>query len=303
MEFNFERDLYLYGDVNKMSVLKIIERLNILNRYDTEMLRNGPRTFKAEPISVYINSGGGSVYDGLALYSAIKNSPTTVVTIASGMVGSAALLIFLAGKYRVAYPYTTFLYHAPKAGTLNSTPEQARHFYEYYERLNRQLIEITRKECKLPNEIIEKVHREDYQLYMNTAQALSVEIIDSVYDLEALEKESADQAKQMEEATKLIKELAERMKEEKIAEGDKGHTTKPEVSGQPITEPEKTAEPLEAEKVAEPPQPEKAVEEKTDSKIKDLDEVKKEIEKEKVGMPEATPCDCEACRKFRKENK
>jgi len=270
MEFNFERDLYLYGDVNKMSVLKVIERINILNRYDTEMLRSGPRTYKAEPISLYINSGGGAVYDGMALYSAIKNSPTPVVTIASGMVGSAALLIFLAGKARVCYPYTTFLYHAPKAGTLNSTPEQARHFYEYYQRLNKQLIEITKKECRLSDEIIEKVHKEDYQLYMNPEQALMVGIIDSVYDLEALEKASKEESKQMEEAIKLIKELAEKTKEEK------------------------TVEPL---------QPEKAVEEKTDSKIKDLDEAKKETEEEKVAVPEAPPCGCEACRKFREENK
>ena len=60
MEFNFERDVYMYGEVNTNSVFRVIERLNLLNRYDEEMLKNGPRSFNPQPIILHINSGGGS---------------------------------------------------------------------------------------------------------------------------------------------------------------------------------------------------------------------------------------------------
>ncbi|KFZ25974.1 MAG: ATP-dependent Clp protease proteolytic subunit 2 [Candidatus Izimaplasma bacterium HR2] len=268
MEFNFERDIYLFGDVNKEIAFKIIERINILNRYDEEMLRNGPRTFKPQPISLHINSGGGSIYDGMALYSTIKNSVTPVITIGSGMVGSAALLIYLGGRYRVVYPYTTFLFHSPKWGVVG-TPYEVHNFNEEYNRMYLQLIEITQKECNLSNEIINRIYREDLQLYMDPKEALSVGICDFIYDLEEMDKEAKkEKAKVPKEIIDAIKAMA---KEE-----------------------EKNEEPKESEEVKE------EVSKESEKETEKVQEEVKETEKETEEIQEEV-CQCDYCKKKRGE--
>lgn len=269
MEFNFERDIYLFGDIDKKSALQIIEKVNILNRYDDEMLRNGPRKFKPQPITLHINSGGGSIYDGMSIYAAIKNSPTPVMTIATGMVGSAALLVYLGGRYRISYPYTTFLFHSPKWGILNSTPYEVRNFTKEYDRMYMQLIEITQKECNLPDEILNKIYKEDFQLYMNNEQALAVGICDMVYDLEAMEQESMKTKEEVpKEIIEAIKKMAEEAKKEEATEEAKEEKTV------------KEEEIIEKEKVTEDVQPEKTEE---------TEEVKEEL------------CQCDYCKRKRGE--
>lgn len=66
-----------------------------------------------DPIDIYINSFGGSVYDGFALYDTIINcDKTTIRTHALGKIMSMALIIFLAGDERDATENATFMAHA-----------------------------------------------------------------------------------------------------------------------------------------------------------------------------------------------
>lgn len=300
MEFNFERDVYMYGEVNCDSVFRVIERLNLLNRYDEEMLKNGPRNYKAQPIVLHINSGGGSVYDGIALYSAIKNSPTPVMTIGSGMVGSAALLIFLGGKYRVAYPYTTFLYHSPKWGVLNSTPYQVKNFNDYYERMHKQLIEIIKKESDLSDAIINKVRKEDFQLYMSPEQAMSVGICDMIYDLEAM----AAKNKKNDDANKEIIEMIKKMAEEAKADDEKKTSEECSESNEKVEEKKEEVEKVNEGKEKETTDTErvgnlvktKTVEESNQEKNVDLDELNRKLNEIKK---DENLCDCDNCKKIR----
>lgn len=68
-----------------------------------------------EALNVHIHSGGGSVYDGLAIYNYLKNLPNEVNTYSSGLVASIASVIFLAGKERVINNTDNFLIHLPMA--------------------------------------------------------------------------------------------------------------------------------------------------------------------------------------------
>ena len=56
------------------------------------------KTDASQPLNVHIHSGGGSVYDGLAIYNYLKNLEQEVNTMSSGLVASIASVIFLAGK-------------------------------------------------------------------------------------------------------------------------------------------------------------------------------------------------------------
>lgn len=73
----------------------------------------------SKPIDIFINSYGGYVYDGLALYDTIRQLEDTleVRTHAMGKVMSMGLTLFLAGTQRFALPHSTFMAHSIAGGT------------------------------------------------------------------------------------------------------------------------------------------------------------------------------------------
>ena len=64
-------------------------------------------------IHVFINSGGGSVVEGWAIYDALKTSGKTITTIGEGMVGSIATIIYMAGTTRKVHENSKFFIHNP----------------------------------------------------------------------------------------------------------------------------------------------------------------------------------------------
>lgn len=107
-----KRIMELTGEVNEaMSshVLRSMIRLNSLSH---------------DPITIYFNSGGGSVYEGCAIYDILRDSQSPIVMIASGKIASMGIVIFLAGTIRMAFPNTRFMIHSVShetGGTLKDT--------------------------------------------------------------------------------------------------------------------------------------------------------------------------------------
>jgi len=96
-------DIYLIGEVGSEITLETV--IAAVNATDTK-----------EPINVHIHSGGGSVYDGLAIYNYFKNLEQEVNTVSNGLVASIASIIFLAGKNRTINNTDNFLIHLPMSG-------------------------------------------------------------------------------------------------------------------------------------------------------------------------------------------
>lgn len=71
----------------------------------------GVERSKRKPIYLYIDSNGGSFYDAVALRTVIELSNTPVITVALNIVASAAFVVFLGGKTRLALPNVRFLIH------------------------------------------------------------------------------------------------------------------------------------------------------------------------------------------------
>jgi ATP-dependent Clp protease, protease subunit len=100
------RDIYLIGDIDKDSARASIERLR-------ELANDSRR-----PITLYINSAGGNVTDGLALHDAIRSlvdSGIEVTIIVQGMaysMGSVVLQAASAGR-RLAFPHSWIMIHEP----------------------------------------------------------------------------------------------------------------------------------------------------------------------------------------------
>ena len=71
------------------------------------------KQYAGQAITLTINSPGGSVFDALAIYNALRNSGGEVTTKVMGVAASAASLIFMAGDKRVMPENTFLMIHNP----------------------------------------------------------------------------------------------------------------------------------------------------------------------------------------------
>ena len=104
------RKFLLSSKISNETVQKAIDFIMEINR-DDDLKEKEYIDWKREPILLYINSFGGSVYDGLALVDIIQESKTPVYTIAIGSAMSMGLWIFLAGRKRFIGENATLMFH------------------------------------------------------------------------------------------------------------------------------------------------------------------------------------------------
>src|SRR6185503_13321370 len=115
------RDVYLIGDIEKDTARICIERLR-------ELAAVSPR-----PITIYINSAGGNVTDGLALHDAIRHLVSNgieVTIIVQGMAYSMGSVVLQAASdgRRLAFPHSWIMIHEPaKWAGWQSTTAAAQH--------------------------------------------------------------------------------------------------------------------------------------------------------------------------------
>lgn len=105
-----KRLFYISNEVDNETIGKTAFNLLFLLQSDDER-ESKEKEFKREPIKIYINSFGGSVYDMWALIDIIQNSKTPIHTYCTGYAMSAACKIFLAGHKRFISKHATLLYH------------------------------------------------------------------------------------------------------------------------------------------------------------------------------------------------
>ena len=100
-----QRVLELMTSVDAESCAVVIRGLLHLQRQDPTM-----------PITLYINSPGGEVQSGLALYDVMQTLSCPVTTICLGMAASMAALVFVSGARREMLPHSRVMIHDPLIG-------------------------------------------------------------------------------------------------------------------------------------------------------------------------------------------
>ena len=136
---------------------------------------------KNQDINIYINSPGGSVTAGLAIYDTMQFVPCDIATYAIGQASSMAAILLGAGTKgkRHALPHARIMIHQPWGGTLGTAADiqiQAREL-----RRNKQvLIDILAKHTGQPFDRIEKDTDRDY--FMTPQQAFEYGIVDEVIE-------------------------------------------------------------------------------------------------------------------------
>lgn len=165
-----DRIVVLFDEVTDESASSIVAQLLFLESQDT-----------TKDISLYINSPGGSVTAGLAIYDTMNYIKCDVSTIAIGLAASMGAFLLSAGTKgkRYALPNSEILIHQPLGGAKGQASDvkiQAEQLLKIRDRLNRMLSEATGQ----PIEVIER--DTDRDNYMTAQQALEYGLIDKVMD-------------------------------------------------------------------------------------------------------------------------
>jgi len=131
-------------------------------------------------IAMYINSPGGLVTSGLAIYDTMQYIRPAVQTLCVGQAASAASLLLCAGAkgQRYSLPNSRVLVHQPSASYRGQASEIARHAQEIV-KLKRRLNEIYAKHTGQSVEAVEKAL--DRDTYMTAEEARAFGLLDEVY--------------------------------------------------------------------------------------------------------------------------
>jgi ATP-dependent Clp protease, protease subunit len=132
-------------------------------------------------INLYINSPGGSVSAGLAIYDTMQFVKNDIVTICMGMGASMAQVLLCGGTEgkRYALPHSRILMHQPLGGTQGQATDIEIYTKEML-RIRKMLFEITAKHTGKPIEQIQKDAERDY--YMSPEEAMEYGIIDKIME-------------------------------------------------------------------------------------------------------------------------
>lgn len=166
------RDIYLIGDIEKDTARTAIEKLREL-----------ANTSK-KPITIYVNSAGGNVTDGLAIHDVVHHLVSTgivVTIIVQGMaysMGSVVLQAASPGR-RLAYPHSWIMIHEPaKWAGWQSTTAAAQHL-DRLKQMQNQIYRIMADRSGKPlRQIIRDTKRVDF--YLDAWKAKEYGLIDAV---------------------------------------------------------------------------------------------------------------------------
>jgi ATP-dependent Clp protease protease subunit len=139
------------------------------------------------PIQMYVNSPGGVIYSGLAIYDTMQMIPNPITTLAVGVTASFGTVLLTGGTkgQRYALPHATIHMHQPLGGAQGQATEieiQAREILRLKSRLN----EIMSMHTGQPLEVIERDTERDF--FLTAEQAVSYGLIDHVMEVPAVKK-------------------------------------------------------------------------------------------------------------------
>ena len=163
-----DRVIFLSDEVNDTTASLVVAQMLFLEAQDPD-----------KDISFYINSPGGSVSAGMAIYDTMNFIKCDVSTICIGMAASMGAFLLSSGAKgkRFALPHSEIMIHQPLGGARGQATDieiQAKHILRTKAILNKILAENTGK----PLELIEK--DTDRDNYMTAEEALNYGLIDKI---------------------------------------------------------------------------------------------------------------------------
>ena len=164
-----DRIIILNGEITDESANSIVAQLLYLDSQNNE------------DISIYINSPGGSVTAGMAIYDTMNFIKSDVSTICIGMAASMGAFLLSSGKEgkRLSLPNSEIMIHQPLGGVKGQATEikiVAEHILKTKQKLNK----ILSKNTKQPLEKIEQDTERDY--FLSALEAKNYGLIDKIIE-------------------------------------------------------------------------------------------------------------------------
>ncbi|MDD5973584.1 MAG: ATP-dependent Clp protease proteolytic subunit [Spirochaetales bacterium] len=152
------RSVMLTGEISKESADQVIRQLLVLDSESTQ------------PITMYINSPGGDVDGGFAIYDTVRFISSPVTMVGLGLVASAASLVLLAvpSERRVGLPNSSYLIHQPLSKMQGVTADVMIHA-NVIERLRTKLDSIIAEATGKTLEEVSKDTERDHWLFSDEA--------------------------------------------------------------------------------------------------------------------------------------
>jgi ATP-dependent Clp protease protease subunit len=165
-----ERIVFLGTPIDDQISNLIVAQLLFLSREDPE-----------KDIQMYINSPGGVIYAGMAIYDTMQMIPNRISTVAVGVTASFGTVLLAAGTkgQRYALPHATIHMHQPLGGAQGQASDieiQAREILRLKARLNKILADATNQTM----EVIERDTERDF--YLDAYQAVDYGLVDKVLE-------------------------------------------------------------------------------------------------------------------------
>lgn len=176
------RIIFLGTPINDQVANVTVAQLLFLSKEDPEA-----------PIQMYINSPGGGVYAGLAIYDTMQMITNPISTVAVGVTASFGTVLLTAGSkgQRYALPHATVHMHQPLGGAQGQASDieiQAREILRLKERLNKILSLHTGQDI----ETIERDTERDY--WMDSTAAADYGLVDKVLEVPKKANESDEES-------------------------------------------------------------------------------------------------------------
>jgi ATP-dependent Clp protease, protease subunit len=165
-----ERIVFLGTPIDDQIANLIVAQLLFLSREDPE-----------KDIQMYINSPGGVIYAGMAIYDTMQMIPNRISTVAVGVTASFGTILLAAGTkgQRYALPHATIHMHQPLGGAQGQASDieiQAREILRLKALINKILGNATSQ----PMEVIERDTERDF--YLDAYQAVDYGLVDKVLE-------------------------------------------------------------------------------------------------------------------------
>ncbi len=172
-KFIEQRRLFLWGAVDDDSAKAIVAKLLFL-----EAEKPG------EPITFFINSPGGMVTSGMAIYDTMQLISSPVHTVCMGLAASMGSILLSAGEkgQRAIYPHGEVMIHQPSIGRLIGAASDIKIHAEQIVKTRELGAKILAENC---GQTVDKVLKDfDRDYWMNAGESIEYGIVDKIYQMD-----------------------------------------------------------------------------------------------------------------------
>ena len=136
-----------------------------------------------DKIDVRINSNGGDVFSGIAIYNALRTSTADINIYVDGVAASIAAIIALCGKPLYMSPYAKLMLHSVSGGTCGNASD-LRRMTTVMEELERNLAGMIAARCGMSAEDVSAKFFDEVDHWISAQEAVEMKLADGVYDMQ-----------------------------------------------------------------------------------------------------------------------